>query len=214
MEMRSDAVLCKHSPYTIGQQGTQFPLPQPIAIRTEQLILSRLKPLPPVRTPIASQMDEAPLLAGEPIGRDYQSASEDFSATLRDFVEIDPALVERANRSHAKLQNLLARHLETKGLVPRSYGEREPNFDIAWIQDGAIYIAEVKGLTKKNEETQLRLGLSQVLMYRHRFARSHAGTRVHAVLLIEWRPTFDRCETLGEELGVLLVWKDNLNERL
>jgi hypothetical protein len=59
------------------------------------------------------------------------------------------------------------------------------------VQGEAIFFAEVKSLTEDNEEMQLRLGLAQALMYRHRLACMHGGVSIRAVLLVEIEPTFD-----------------------
>jgi hypothetical protein len=55
-----------------------------------------------------------------------------------------------------------------------------------------------------NEERQLRLGLGQVLRYRHWVERTNR--EVVAVLAPERRPTDRSWESLCSELGVRLVW--------
>ena len=213
-EMRNDAILSAYAPFTLGSQGTQFPLPLHIAARTQELVHDRLTLLAPT-TQSTPQPDDPLSSTGKSFGRDYQIANEDFSASLQDtLIRIDPERVDRANSSHRKLQNTLASHLQERHLAPRSYDEHEPNFDIGWVQGDTIFVAEVKSLTEENEEMQLRLGLSQVLMYRHRLARVYPVMRVRAVLLVEREPTFAAWNALCGELGVLLVWPANLNQRL
>ena len=53
----------------------------------------------------------------------------------------------------------------------RSPVGQEPQYDLSWETPDATMVAEVKSLTARNEERQLRLGLGQVLRYRHRSRR-------------------------------------------
>lgn len=71
---------------------------------------------------------------------------------------VDPAKVERGNTGHATTQNALAHWIHSHSLVPVSPARRDPQFDVAWQDEGRIYVAEVKSLTSENEERQLRLG--------------------------------------------------------
>jgi hypothetical protein len=57
--------------------------------------------------------------------------------------------------------------LREAGFEPRPWLPREPNFDLAWEADGTVFVAEIKSIADDNEEEQLRLGLGQVLRYRH-----------------------------------------------
>lgn len=201
IEIRRDAILREYLPYSEGRQGTQFLLPDKVVLRTAEITNGRLIPL---ASPSISPTSQSSVGLGD----QYKPANEDFSASVRDMIHTNPELVNRANRSHARLQNMLERHLRARGWVPRSYNEREPNFDIAWMQGTRVYVAEVKSLTKENEEMQLRLGLSQVLMYRHRLSDTHHD--VIAVLFVEREPTFDRWSTLCRELGVQLTWPETI----
>ena len=45
----------------------------------------------------------------------------------------------------------------------------EPNFDLAWQAGDTAFVVEIKSITDDNEEEQLRIGLGQVLRYRHCF---------------------------------------------
>jgi hypothetical protein len=144
-------------------------------------------------------------------GREYRFADENTSVGQSDPFSLDPALVERGLRSHATTQNALAEYLKERGHQPRSPGPDEPNFDLAWICDSWTWVAEVKSVTEANEETQLRLGLGQLLRYQQAF---HSRGNVRAVLVIE-RPPTDLCwETLCEELDILLIWPENWREKL
>lgn len=87
-----------------------------------------------------------------------------------DPFSVDPSVVERGLRSHAGLQNLLVEILESFGLSARSPGPSDPPWDALWVTEDGIWVAEVKSLTDRNEERQLRLGLGQLLRYRQRLS--------------------------------------------
>lgn len=65
-------------------------------------------------------------------------------------------------------------------------------------------MAEVKSITDKDEVTQLRLGLGQLLHYRHVLQR--LIEQVSAVLVLERAPTDDTWAQLCEVLGVELTY--------
>lgn len=107
-------------------------------------------------------------------------------------------------QGHADTQNALAQVLRQAGIDPRSRLPDEPNFDLAWERNGTIFVAEVKSITDDNEEEQLRLGLGQVLRYRHRLRRLGHG-QVMAVPVPERSPRDSSWEELCRELGVVLL---------
>jgi hypothetical protein len=106
--------------------------------------------------------------------------------------------------SHGELQNLLAEHIADLGLHPRSPGPLDPPWDLLWLNGSEVWVAEVKSLTRANEERQLRLGLGQVLIYRQRLQNAH--TSVNAALMVEWKPLDPDWHALCKSLGVLLLW--------
>jgi hypothetical protein len=138
------------------------------------------------------------------VGGDYREANENPTTAGRDPFDVDPTLVDRALRGHARRQNALATWLRGRGLEPRSARPKEPQFDIAWADGPTLFVAEVKSLTKRNEEQQLRLGLGQVLRYRNLL--STPTQQVCAVLAVERLPSDPRWMTLCGDLGVHLVW--------
>jgi hypothetical protein len=107
------------------------------------------------------------------------------------------------------MQNALAEVLRQAGIEPRSRLPREPNFDIAWETEGTVFVAEVKSITDDNEEEQLRLGLGQVLRYRHRL-QGLGHDHVVAVLAPERAPRDATWEGLCDELGVVLLAKNEI----
>jgi hypothetical protein len=106
--------------------------------------------------------------------------------------------------AHAETQNALADFLTSAGASPWSPRPHEPDFDLAWIFRGVLFVGEVKSLTQANEDRQLRLGLGQVLDYQALMARTTAGVR--AVLVAERQPEDGRWLALCERHSVLLVW--------
>lgn len=138
------------------------------------------------------------------LGTPYREARVNPMPDARQPFAVDPAIVERGLRGHADTQNSLARALLAAGIEPRSRLPYEPNFDISWKAEGTVFVAEVKSITNDNEEEQLRLGLGQVLRYRHRLQQL-GHERVVAVLVPE-RPPSDRAWTaLCRELRVELL---------
>ncbi|WP_446210113.1 hypothetical protein [Micromonospora sp. IBSANI012] len=83
---------------------------------------------------------------------------------------------------HDRLCRSLIAHLAASG-VRAGAGLAGVNVDLAWRNaDGRQFIAEVKSVYAGNQVEQLRLGLGQVLEYRHRLAAR--GVPVTAALLV------------------------------
>lgn len=144
------------------------------------------------------------------LGTAYRSADEDTSVAERDPFSLDPSLVERGSRAHARTQNLLAAYLTQSGIEPRSPTPAEPNFDLAWESEGRVWVAEVKSLTALNEEKQLRLGLGQVLRCRYWLSKALQRT-VTGVLVTEREPSDPSWGTLCSEIGVALVYPEDFS---
>jgi hypothetical protein len=183
-------------------QGYLFKLPA--------FFLQQFSSLAHVSVRAAEQVPTPPVTRVE-IGTDYRPADEDMSVAAADPFFIDPALVERALRGHAATQNALAALLLDRHLSPRSAKPNEPNFDLAWEAGGSIWVAEVKSLSDSNEEKQLRLGLGQLLRYKHLL---DGGGSVRGVLVAERQPTDQSWDSLCARYGVLLVWPQVWSSRL
>jgi hypothetical protein len=138
------------------------------------------------------------------VGSEYRRARVVELPDRREPFTVDPALVERGLRGHADTQNALADTLIAAGIEPRSPLADEPNFDLAWNDGGTVYVAEVKSITPRNEEQQLRLGLGQVLRYRA-VLRARCTTDVRAILAPEREPRDAAWRVLCEELQITLV---------
>jgi hypothetical protein len=176
-------------------------LPAELVSRFPHLAAATLTPLP-VTSPITPA---APLRPGTM----YREAQVSPSPDGRQPFAVDPALVERGLRGHAETQNELASVLRTAGIEPRSRLPQEPNYDLAWEANGRVFVAEIKSITDDNEEEQLRLGLGQVLRYRHRLKRLGYG-HVAAVLVPERAPRDSSWRDLCGELEVALISGDEL----
>lgn len=144
-------------------------------------------------------------------GGEYRFADEEKSVGALDPFSRDPSLVERSLNSHARIQNSFANFLRKKGLTPLSPKPIEPNFDVAWEKEDETWVAEIKSITKENEEKQLRLGLGQLIRYCHILKTK--GT-VHGVLVIEREPSDMTWVNLCLEHGITLVWPENWHHKL
>jgi hypothetical protein len=122
----------------------------------------------------------------------------------KDPFTVDPDLVNRGNRGHALTLNALAAHVEARGLPPLLPGPADPLFDLAWIRDGTCFVAEIRSITNAIEEHQLRLGLGQLLRYRH--ALTLRFESVVPILVLEREPSDPEWQKLCISIGVQLEW--------
>ncbi len=107
---------------------------------------------------------------------------------------------------HDRLCRALIAHLSRSDLAAGA-GLAGVNVDMAWRDaDGRQFIAEAKSVVGDNEADQLRLGLGQVLEYRHRLATR--GVAVTAVLLTS-RCTDPVWPAVCAGSGVLLLTGDD-----
>ncbi|MEH0929083.1 hypothetical protein [Micromonospora sp. CPCC 205558] len=95
---------------------------------------------------------------------------------------------------HDRLCRALIDHLDAEG-IRAGAGLRDVLVDLAWRDaDGRQFIAEVKSVVGGNEVEQLRLGLGQVLEYRHLLARRGVdATPVLVVSRCTAQAWFDIC---------------------
>jgi hypothetical protein len=125
---------------------------------------------------------------------------------------VDPSVIDRGRNGHARTQNLVARHVRHAGFQPLVASPDDPQFDVAWVDGGQLYVCEVKSMTASNEEQQLRLGLGQVLRYRQLIETR--GRHVTAVLAGERHPNDRTWDDVCRQHGVILVWPEVLAARL
>lgn len=141
---------------------------------------------------------------GDQFGREYSEVAELVSSGEREPFDVDPSVIDRGVEGHAYTQNRLAGVVLAAGWRPVSPRPSEPQYDVAWRASAGLFVAEVKSLTEANEERQLRLGLGQVLRYRHVLAVN--DEKVTAVLAVERQPTDPTWLDLCAALGVVLCW--------
>ena len=143
-----------------------------------------------------------PLVVPAGFGRPYRIASEARTSVAREPFTVDPDLVDRGTQGHARTLNALAAYLQNLGIQPLEADVDDPPFDLGWSHEGITFVAEIKSLTRGNEERQLRLGLGQVLRYRHLlFRRTDV---VVAALVVEFEPSDPEWKNLCNSLDVRL----------
>jgi hypothetical protein len=84
---------------------------------------------------------------------------------------------------------------------------------VGWRANGVFHVAEIKSVTAHNCERQLRLGLGQLLRYRHRIAQ-RLGEPVHAVLVPEREPADPTWGETCAAAGVALLPAPRIDEEL
>lgn len=139
-----------------------------------------------------------------PIGRSFIEDDEDVVSRSGVPGLADPDLVGRGNRAHRHTRNALAAHLKSLGIQPLDPAPSDPPFDLAWWKGDVLYVAEVKSITRENEEHQLRLGLGQLLRYCHLLRKR--AEHVIPVLAPELKPRDPEWDQLCKALNVKLAF--------
>lgn len=115
----------------------------------------------------------------------------------RDLSELD-----RGTAAHEETIRRLQTYLGTYGIEARRAHRGGPQFDLGWVWRRRLYVAEVKSLgAKVNESQQIRLGLGQLLDYHVQISR-----RTNPVLVLEREPEDARWERLCASVGVILTF--------
>lgn len=122
----------------------------------------------------------------------------------------DPSERDRATQIHRSLENWLIAKLRDSGVEPLDPAG-EPYFDLAWRVGDRLYVCEVKS-SANNPVHQLRLGLGQILQYRHMLSGG-GRDRISGCILIEDDPGGEWV-TLCSALGILLFWPARWEEVL
>jgi hypothetical protein len=138
------------------------------------------------------------------IGRSFRKADEEVVPLPAAPGFPDPDKTGRGARGHARTLNALAAHLESLGIQPLEADSHDPPFDLAWMIEGVLFVAEIKSLTKENEEHQLRYGLGQLLRYCDLLCQQ-AG-RIVPVLVPEREPSDSRWDRLCRSRGFRLTF--------
>ncbi|GAA2579516.1 hypothetical protein GCM10010435_65840 [Winogradskya consettensis] len=134
------------------------------------------------------------------LGFDRRYRGKPAEGTYPDTQATSPQAKEAAVREHDRICRQLIAYLDRRGIPA---GELvEPPVDVAWWgPTGTQMIAEVKSCVERNDTAQLRLGLGQVLEYRHRLRSTRGLTE--AILLVSriadpiW---LDICRSVGVHL--------------
>lgn len=147
-------------------------------------------------------------------GKAYREAAENPPDLNKEApASKDPDSAGRGLTAHNKTQNIIADVVHKLGWLPRSPRSNEPEYDIAWEANGNLFVCEVKSLTLKNEEKQLRMAIGQVIRYRQKLnAAGHEP--VHAVIAAEREPTDQSWDELCEQENIVLVWPVNAKSKL
>jgi hypothetical protein len=96
---------------------------------------------------------------------------------------VDAEAHESARDEHDRLLVLLMTKLNDIDIKP--FQPTEPRADLAWrAPDGRLHIVEAKSLLGPTEADRLRLGLGEILDYRHRFSEGQ-DQKPQAYLLVE-----------------------------
>lgn len=133
---------------------------------------------------------------------EYREADESLCPAEARPSRPDPDLMAAGWRVHARTQNELAHAVREAGLEPLSPGDKEPLFDLGWWSGGVFFVAEIKSITRQNEEEQLRLGLGQVLRYRHFLPEGTVAVLAASQMPAEFSSWRETCA----DVGVRLVW--------
>jgi len=135
----------------------------------------------------------------------YVEADESVALDYSEDWEFNPDALENASRLHRATQNALASWVRGQSLDPLR-PDGDPLFDVGWWNGDhtRFNVAEVKSLSVANESRQVRLGLGQVLDYRHQLESN--GVDAQAVIALSGAPQSDRWRELCGGVGVELTW--------
>jgi hypothetical protein len=146
------------------------------------------------------QAKVATLTIGKPFTEDDEEAVPRAAAPG----VADPDLVGRGTRAHKRTRNALGRHLKSLGIQPLDPETWDPPFDLTWWKGEVLYVAEVKSLTRENEEGRLRLGLGQLLRY-YQLLRKRTE-HVIPVLVPELKPRDPEWDHLCKAFNIRLAF--------
>ncbi|GIF73215.1 outer membrane protein assembly factor BamB family protein [Asanoa siamensis] len=114
---------------------------------------------------------------------------------------VNPAAHEAARDEHDRLLVLLMTRLNEIGIKP--FQPTTPRVDLAWRgPDGRLHIAEAKSVLGPTEAHRLRLGLGQILDYRHRLDTDGRPRAYVLVTSLEDRAWHAICAQAGVRLLV------------
>lgn len=138
-------------------------------------------------------------------GQAYRRTTPNSPAPGARIFERDPDAIDRSTQAHAQTQHALSDVVVAAGHTPLSPASGDPQFDIAWIDAGIVFVAEVKSLSDTNEEKQIRLAIGQVLTYAYRLDWDEVES-VQPVIALEKEPIDSEWLPLCAHYGIKLVW--------
>lgn len=161
-------------------------------IREEELI--RLLDGEPLT---AAESKSARRTAASPFGVTFRRASTrrtDRALAAARLVTIDLDELERRTLAHHRLVNQLADLIENMGRQPLSPSRSDCQFDVGFEVGSTFHVIEVKTTSRGNEVQQMRLGLGQVLHYRHHLLSGYDRVTAHLVLSAEPSLAYDMAD--------------------
>ena len=156
--------------------------------------------------------NRANVIAKDKLGVSYRPADEEVAISKHKPFELDPDIIDRGSQAHRKIQNNVAEFLLKHGIQAESPLSSSVNFDVGWQIGSTYFIAEIKSVTEKNFEKQLRLGLGQILRYLY-LAKTHQTQLVKPILIVEFVDDISWYNTCSS-VGVELIAADNLHKLL
>lgn len=155
----------------------------------------------------SSESRAARSTALSPLGVVYRPAQIGRQPSGREqhrSITIDLDQLERRSASHRRLTNEVARYLSTAGRQPLSPAWSDCLFDVGWEAGATFHVVEVKTTIPGAEVQQMRLGLGQVLDYRHTLLGLYSRVNAHLVLSSE--PDSPHMVDVSEAHGVRVSW--------
>jgi hypothetical protein len=175
-----------------------FPTPRRVGVRFGFNNMALNHGFRPIDESVAAKLDALfPVSSPPSVGAPYVKPLPPSPISAAEPFDVDPDLVDRALAAHHETVDRLSRWVVARGFAPRLPLGGEPLYDLAWFEGDVLHVAEVKSMTLRNEEQQLRLGLGQVLRYREQLRAAYPrASDVRALLVPErepsdasWQPT-------------------------
>ena len=140
-------------------------------------------------------------ILGGPI-RSFAPSLHSGAVRDRDLLGLD-----QGTAAHEHTRFAFAKALARRGIVAEEAGRRSPRFDLGWVENNTVFVAEVKSLADPADPHQIRLGLGQVLDYAQRLRSTGLNFDVRGVVVLEREPVeADHWRATAREAGVNLVW--------
>ncbi len=130
--------------------------------------------------------------------------SSSKGSTSAGLATVDLDELDRRTAEHHDLVDEVAERVHAQDRSPISPARIDCLFDVGWERGSTFHVVEVKTLSVGSETQQMRLGLGQVLDYRHTLRDFYP--RVVAHLVLSDRPSDPRMVDVCEEQRVRVSW--------